>query len=263
MSRAATKQAQFAAEHAGRWQDVDAARSYANRPEYPEETFDALEALVADEPQHVLDVGCGTGNLARRLAPRVARVDAIDLAAEMVELGARLSGGGAANLRWSVGRAEEAPLDPPYALIVGGESLHWMDFEIVLPRFARALTANGVLAVARVDDAAPTPWREGLLEIIERHSTAVDYAPFDMLTAWNAAGLFRKLGERFTAPIEFAQSVEAFIDSHHARSTLTRAHIDAAQFDREVRELLAPHCPDGVVRRPIRGQIDWGKPLAG
>lgn len=263
MSRAASHQAAFAAEHAGRWQDEDAARSYASRPPYPDETFDVLEGLIADEPRNVLDVGCGTGKLARPLAARAARVDAIDLAKEMVELGRRLPGGAAKNLRWFLGRAEELPLDPPYALIVGGESLHWMDFGVVLPRFARSLTANGVLAVVSLDDSAPAPFRDGLMEIIQRHSTAKDYAPFDMIAAWQAAGLFRKLGERVTAPIEFTQSVEAFIDSHHARSTLTRAHIDAERFDRELRELLAKHCLDGVLRRPIRGKIEWGVPLVG
>lgn len=263
MSRATPTQAQFAAEHARRWQDSDAARSYRSRPPYPSETFDILESLIADEPRHVLDVGCGTGKLARELAPRVARVDAVDLAAEMVAEGARLPGGDAANLRWSVGRAEEAPLDPPYALIVGGESLHWMAWQIVLPRFARALTPNGVLAIARVDDSAPAPWRAGLLEIIQRHSTAKSHVPFDMLPAWESGGLFLKLGDRMTAEIDFAQSVEEFIDAHHAMSTLTRAHIDAALFDREVRGLLAPYCPDGVLRRRIRGQVEWGQPLAG
>jgi len=253
---------QFDAQHARRWQDRDAARSYRNRPPYPPELFDRLDTLIADQPRHVLDVGCGTGKVARELAPRVARVDAVDLAVEMIEEGKRLPGGDASNLRWWVGRAEETPLDPPYALIVGGESLHWMAFAVLLPRFARALTPNGVLAVVRVEDSAPAPWREGLLEIIRRHSTAKDRAPFDMLAAWESAGLFRRLGGGFTAELPFAQSVEAFIDAHHAMSSLTRAHIDADRFDREVRELLAPHAPDGTLRRPIRGQIDYGKPLA-
>jgi SAM-dependent methyltransferase len=262
MSEAVSRQAAFAAVHAGRWRDADAARSYASRPPYPDETIDALASLIADEPRTVLDVGCGTGKLARPLAARVARVDAIDLAKEMIEEGVRLPGGAAANLCWSVGRAEDAPLDPAYALIVGGESLHWLDFSVALPRFARALTPNGVLAAVHPDDSAPAPWRDELMEIIKRHSTAQDYAPFDMFAAWEGAGLFRKFGEHWTAPVEFTQTVEEFIDSHHARSTLVRAHIDAERFDCELRELLAPYCPDGVLRRAIRGQIVWGAPVA-
>lgn len=252
---------QFTAAHAGRWRDRDAARSYRNRPPYPAETFDLLDSLIAGEARVVLDIGCGSGAIARPLASRVDRVDAIDLAAEMVEEGRRLPGGDAANLRWSVGAAEEAPLDPPYGLVVGGQSLHWMAWHVVLPRFAGALTPRGVLAVVTVEEARPLPWREPLQEIVRRHSTAKDYVPFDMLPMWESAGLFRCAGRRLTAPVEHRQSIEDFIDSHHAMSSLTRAHIDAAAFDAEVRALMRRHCPSGTVARPIRGVVDWGHPL--
>ena len=43
---------------------------------------------------------------------------------------------------------ETAPLDPPYALVTAGESLHWMAWEVVLPRFAAALVPGGLLAIA-------------------------------------------------------------------------------------------------------------------
>jgi len=254
---------QFTVEHAHRWRDRDAARSYRHRAPYPRETFDLLIALIADEPRAVLDIGCGTGAIARALAPRVARVDAVDLADEMIAEGRLAPGGDAPNIAWRTAPAESAPLDPPYALIAGGQSLHWMEWRTVLPRFARALTRRGVLAVVRVEDSAPAAWRPGLEQSIARHSTAKDYTPFDMLPAWENAGLFRTLGHQMTAAVEFVQSIEDFIDAHHAMSTLTRAHIDADSFDAEVRALMAPHCPDGVVRRSIRGQIDWGRPLPG
>jgi SAM-dependent methyltransferase len=253
---------QFDPEHASRWRDPDAAASYRNRAPYPAEVFDLIEALVVDEPRSVLDAGCGTGAIARALAPRVARVDAIDLAAEMIDAGRALPGGDAPNLHWRVGLAESAPLDPPYALIPCAQSLHWMDWATVLPRFARALTPGGVLAVVGIDDRAPTPWRSGLDEIIARHSTAKRYEPLDLLPLLESGGLFRRHGERSTPEVEFEQTVAEFIDAHHAMSTLTRAHIEAAAFDAEVRALLTAHCPDGVVRRRIAGHVAWGRPLA-
>lgn len=251
---------QFTAQHASRWRDRDAARSYRNRAPYPPETFEILMGLVRDGEPRILDLGCGTGAIARALAPRVARVDAIDFASEMIDEGRTLPGGAAPNIAWQVAPAETALLDPPYALIVGGQSLHWMAWKTVLPRCGKALLDRGVLAVVTVEDAADAPWRSGLRDIIARHTTARDYKPFDMLPAWESAGLYRPLGHRLTAPVEFVQSAEEFIDAHHAMSTLTRAHIDAAAFDAELRALMKVHCPDGRVHRTIRGQIEWGRP---
>jgi ubiquinone/menaquinone biosynthesis C-methylase UbiE len=254
---------QFTKEHARRWQDVDAAMNYAYRAPYPKPLFEILRSFIRDEPRTVLDIGCGTGNIARELASDVRRIDAIDWAAEMIDVGKGLPCGSADNIRWQVARAEDARLDPPYALIVGGQSLHWMEWHTILPRFAACLTPNGVLAVASVREPRAMPWSERLQEIIARYSTAKDYVPFDMIPAWENAGLFAKTGERETAPVMFEQPIEAFISAFHAMSTLTRAHIDSKAFDCEVRGLMQSLCADGTVRRQIIGHVVWGKPLPG
>ena len=106
---------------------------YGLRPPYPCETFDVLASLAgrgASEPGAVLDAGCGTGDLARPLAVRVARVDAVDVSHPMIEHGRALPGGDASNLRWIVAPIEEAPLDPPYSLVTAGDSIHWFEWEI-------------------------------------------------------------------------------------------------------------------------------------
>lgn len=262
MNSLSTTTSHWDPEHAGRWRDVDAAETYENRPPYPPETFDVLRSLVVDEPLTALDVGCGTGNLTRGLATHVDRVDAVDLSAEMVAVGRRLAGSRHSNIRWQVAPAEVARLDPPYALIVGGESLHWMDWPVILPRFADTLTAAGVLAVVQVKNAEPLAWDQGLGAIIARYSTDKGYAPFDMIAAWENAKLFRRTGEYTTAPVIFEQPLEAFIAAFHAMSTLTRAHIDHLAFDGEVRGLMEPYCPQGIVSRQITAHITWGRPLA-
>lgn len=242
--------------HALRWQDTDAAENYRFRAPYPSETFDVLVSLIGDGPRAVLDVGCGTGNIARFLAPHVERVDAVDISEEMIAAGRALPGGDAPNIDWQRARAEEAILRPPYGLVVGGESLHWIDSATALPRFASALATGGKLAVARVVEPGNKPWDAAVKDVIIRHSTG--YAPFDMIGEWQAAGLFRKRGEHETAPVLFEQPVDDYIAAFHAMSSLTAAHIDAATFDREIREIMQPHCPDGIVRRPIRGHLTWG-----
>ena len=122
--------------------------AYPARPAYPSAVIALLADLVHDTPRVVLDIGCGTGELARRLALLVDRVDAVDFSAGMLDLGRRLSGGDVPTVNWIVGTAEDVALNGPYALITAGKSLHWMDWDVVLPRFARVLTARGVLAIS-------------------------------------------------------------------------------------------------------------------
>jgi SAM-dependent methyltransferase len=112
--------------------------SYRYRPEPPAQTFAILEGLITDEPRVVLDIGCGTGFLARPLAPRVDRLDAIDMSPTMIGEGKRLPGGDDPRLRWIVGRIEDAPLDPPYALATAGDALTWMDWDVSMTSAAEA-----------------------------------------------------------------------------------------------------------------------------
>jgi ubiquinone/menaquinone biosynthesis C-methylase UbiE len=126
--------------YAEQFKDLSLVEVYHYRRPYPDEAINKLVALVTDEPRTILDVGCGTGDLARRLVNQVDRVDAVDFSAPMIEKGRMLPGGDHPRLNWIYGRVEEITLQPPYALITAGESLHWMAWEIVLPRFQRILT---------------------------------------------------------------------------------------------------------------------------
>lgn len=150
------------------------AASYRHRPPYPPQAFDILAGLIADAPRTVLDLGCGTGFVARPLAPLVDRVDAIDISTAMIEVGKRLPGGDHARLTWIAGRAEDVALRPPYALITAGDSLHWMDWDRVLPRLADALSPNGALAILGVTGKVATDdqvFHQGVLNLIRRYTT--------------------------------------------------------------------------------------------
>src|SRR5215467_11417132 len=147
------------AHNAGRFQDQSVVDRYHLRPTYPSETFTILNELIVDEPRAVLDVGCGTGNVARPLASSVERIDAVDLSLPMLERARTLPGGDSPKIRWLHGRAEEVELEPPYALVTAGASLHWMEWDVVLPRLARVLTNHGMLAIASVGEpAGSAPW---------------------------------------------------------------------------------------------------------
>ena len=87
-----------------------------------------LESLIQDEPRIVLDVGCGTGDVARPLAAFVERVDAVDQSAAMIDIGQARDGGDRPNIRWVCQSAEDFAYDTSYSLIVAGASLRWMDW---------------------------------------------------------------------------------------------------------------------------------------
>src|SRR4051794_12078926 len=156
-------------ENAAAYKAESVAVAYQHRPPYPDETFTILAGLLGDRPRRVLDAGCGTGAVARPLLAWVDEIDAIDLAPAMVEEGRRLPGGDSPRLRWIVGRVEDAPLRPPYGLITAGDSLHWMEWDVVLPRFAEVLAPGSVLAI--LDNGyQPLPWAAPLAEILARYS---------------------------------------------------------------------------------------------
>lgn len=259
----ASRPAHLTAENAARFQDHSVVDRYHLRLPYPPTIFDILVELIVDEPRAVLDAGTGTGDLARQLVSRVDRVDAVDISAAMMARGRTLPGGDHAQLHWILGAVEDVPLRPPYALITAGDSLHWMDWETVFPRFAAACSPRGFVAIVRRIDLAP-PWQQGLLRLIQRFSTMRNYQPFNLIDEVEQRGLFRQVGRYETARFDAAQSVEDYIASCHSRSSLSYDRMppgDAAAFDQQLRELVAPWSRRGVLDLQTAGSVVWGRPL--
>ena len=257
------KPAHLGPQYAAQFQDAAVAGAYHTRPPYPEAVFDLLESLSV-EPRVALDVGCGTGDIARRLARRMQRVDGVDISAAMIGVGQRLPGGHAANLRWQVAGIEDATLSPPYGLVVAGESLHWMDWERTLPRLAAALAPTAPLVIVERAEQ-PAPWSADLLRLIVRYSTNKEFQPYDLIEELERRGLFARIGTTTTAPEPFQQSVGDYIESIHSRNGFSRdrmAPADAAAFDAAVAALLAPHSPAGELALRIAATLCWGRPLA-
>jgi SAM-dependent methyltransferase len=249
---------------AATWGDRDVAASYRHRPSYPPQTFDILAGLIADEARVVLDLGCGTGYVARPLAPLVDRVDAVDISAVMIEEGKRLPGGDHPHLRWIVGRAEDVELRPPYALVTVGDSLHWMDWDVVLPRLADVLLPTGSLAILSVDgnlNLEDQVLQQGLLDLIQRYTT-YRRPEFDLLAELERRGLFHEQGRTQTEALSFHQSVDEYVESFHARASLSWERMnraDAAAFDAALRQLALDRVGD-TMEFEVWASIAWGKP---
>lgn len=252
-------------EFASAFQDASVVQAYPYRPPYPESLFALLVGLIAGERRVVLDVGAGTGDIARPLATMVERVDAVDWSAAMIARGRRLPGGDSTRIHWIQGRAEEAPLAPPYGLVTAGESLHWMDWGRVMPRFREALVPGGFVAI--MDRAElPVAWSDDLVGLIRRYSTNRTYVRMDLIAELERRGLFTKAGEWRSEPETFRQSIDDYLESMHSRSSFSRERMlaaDLAAFDEALRALLERHAVDGQIELRLAASAVWGVPGAG
>jgi ArsR family transcriptional regulator len=108
------------------------------------------EALLSLLPPgwRVVDIGCGTGNIAELLAPHVAEVVAVDLSEPMLEA-ARRRLDGQENVDFRIGSADDLPLDDGSCdAATAGLMLHHVDDPLAVLREARrVLKPNGVLLI--------------------------------------------------------------------------------------------------------------------
>jgi trans-aconitate 2-methyltransferase len=101
----------------------------------------ALLDLLAPRPgERILDLGCGTGHLAAKIAEAGAEVAGIDASAEMVAEARRLY----PDLRFEVADAREFTCDRPFDGVFSNAVLHWISPpETVIARIRAALVPGG------------------------------------------------------------------------------------------------------------------------
>jgi SAM-dependent methyltransferase len=147
---------------------VDAERYDRSRPRYPGALVDRI---VATSPgPEVLDVGCGTGIVARQLLAAGCRVLGIDPDARMAEL-ARRSG-----IEVEVATIEAwDPAGREFDAVVAGQAWHWVDPVAGAAKAARALRPGGRLALFWNAFQAPPGLAEAFAEVYRR---ALPDSPF-------------------------------------------------------------------------------------
>lgn len=248
-------------DYGSQWQDAAMARVYRYRPPYAEATFDILASLVDEgAPSAVLDVGAGTGDLARPLALRIDRVDAVEPSPSMIAVGKTLEGGEAGNLAWIESPIETAPLKGPYGLAVAGESIHWTNWDLTFPVIREALAPGAVLAIVGRQEAR-MPWSDALGLLITRYSTNREYEPYDIEQELTSRGYIEVLGRARTDDVVFSQSRDEYVDALHSRNgfSRTRMGVSTKVFDAKFRDLLLSHGIQESVSLTTWDEIVWGR----
>jgi ubiquinone/menaquinone biosynthesis C-methylase UbiE len=118
-----------------------------------------IALLKTHGSRRVVDVGCGTGILADRIAREVhpEQVSGVDLSEGMLAQAARRS----AEVRWLTAPAEHLPFDDGSVdAVVTTSAFHWFNQPAALREFHRVLTPGGFAAVATLSPRQrfPTQW---------------------------------------------------------------------------------------------------------
>ena len=119
-------------------------------------SFAKIQAISADRlvngispchPKTVLDIGCGTGLLTKKLANQypAAIVDAIDVSSNMIN---ELASQKITNVNTSCSDFNQQTLSKQYDMIVSNAAIHWMDVDLTLKQMANYLSPNGTCYVA-------------------------------------------------------------------------------------------------------------------
>lgn len=144
------------------------------RPLYPS----ALIRLLVDKfslngEGRLLDLGCGTGQLALRLTDWFDQIVGVDTESEMLDEAKRLSSyKRVENVKWLQGRAEEqADNWGTFRLIMLAKAFHWMDRDSILEILYRSLEVNGGIAIidAYYEGQEPFFWQPKVDEVVRRY----------------------------------------------------------------------------------------------
>ncbi|MEA2248242.1 MAG: hypothetical protein QOH46_2771 [Solirubrobacteraceae bacterium] len=218
------------------------------------EPFDMVEeALPAGAPM-VVDVGCGTGSLVRRLARRGARVLGVDVGEEALRRARAREP--VAGERYAHAGAEALPLaDGTADMVVFLNSLHHVPgdaLDAAIAEAARVLRPGGLLYVQE-------PLAEGTYFELMRpidDETAVRAAARAAIGRASSTGLRHERAVRFDAPV-----VHADFDAFADRAVLADAaraealpHIEESM-RRRFRTLAEPHDDGWLFRQPMRVDV--------
>lgn len=243
---------------------VDFGRAAADygtfRAGFPERFFERIVAQLGLTPgQRALDLGTGTGTVARGLARRGLAVTAIDPSDALIAQARRLDAEADLAVAYRTGTAEALPFaDDAFDVVLAGQCWHWFDRPAAAREAARVLRPGGALVVAHFD-WLPLPGNlvEASEELIRAYSPdwtlgrgtglypqwladmsgagfgAIETASFDVAQPYSHAGWRGRL--RASAPVKASLDAAA-----------------VARFDAALAALLAERFPQDPMAVPHR-----------
>ncbi len=232
-----------------------AADDYArHRPGFPPPFFDHVRAAAVGLPgQRVLDLGTGTGTLARGFAQRGCSAVGLDPSAAMLGEAAKLAASEGLAVQWVTASAENTGLpEAHFDLVCAGQCWHWFDRARAAAE-ARRVLRGGCRALIAYFNYLTTPGTVGAAteELVLRHNPAWPLAGLDgpypeFASDLTAAGFTRESTFDFSVPVPFTH--EDWRGRFRAcNGVLTLPREAVAAFDADLARMLRDHYPDPFV----------------
>lgn len=143
------------------------------RPQYPSSLIRFLiQKFSLNGEGRLLDLGCGTGQLALRFSDWFEEMIGVDIENEMLEEANRLSKiHRVNNVNWVLGRAEKLQNDwGSFRLTILAKAFHWMDRASILEILYHSSENNGGLAIIDTFNVEQEPlsWQLKVNEVVKR-----------------------------------------------------------------------------------------------
>jgi SAM-dependent methyltransferase len=230
------------------------------RAGFPDELYERLiRSGILSPPCAALDLGTGTGTVARALAVRGCEVTGLDPSANLLAEARRIDAERNVHVRYVEGRAEELPFaDSSVDLITAGQSWHWFDRARAAAQAHRVLRPGGKIAIAHFD-WIPLPGNvvDATERLIMKHNPQWRMAGGTGIHAYELADVatagFVAI-ESFSFDTAAAYTHEAWRGRIRASAGVAASlpPEKVAEFDAELARLLAAEYPDDPLSVPHR-----------
>ena len=243
------------------------ANDYAKyRAGFPDVFFERVFADGYVKPDvSLLDIGTGTGTLARGFAERGCRVTGVDRSEQMIAMAKEMSQQQGLDVDFRVATAEENGLpDASFDIVTAGQCWHWFDRPRAAMEVKRVLKPKGTVIIAHFDWL---PLKDNIVDLTEK--LVIKFNPpwekfadsFGVYPQW-----LRDLGEAgfedivtFSFDMDVPYTADAWRGRMRASSGVAASlsDEDVSRFDSELGQLLeekyqAPAGSDAVLPIPHR-----------
>lgn len=237
------------------------AKDYSSyRYGYPEEIYQRLIQFNIGLPnQKILDIGTGTGYLARGFAKLGAHVTGLEPSFELVIVAKDLDKAQNVSIDYVIGKAEELPFENrSFDIVTAGQCWHWFERNTAAMEVKRVLKEQGKLVITHFDWL---PIHRNVVsqteELILTYNPNWKYADgVGIYPEWlrDVSEVDFKNIETFTFDLKVPYTHEGWRGRIRASAgvgaSLSKEKIE--QFDKELAEILKLNFPEEILLIPHR-----------